>query len=195
MTTSNPHLTPDQLVDVAEGTRAEAAAPHLAGCDACRQQLAELRESMARLRDADVPEPSPLFWNQFSRRVSEAVAAESPSSRGWLAALQARVVVPVAVAAFAVALLAVVLRPAPPPATAPMTAAAVPDLPVSDADLEPDSSLELVADLTAGIDLGDAIDVGLASRDGAEHAVTHMNADELAALRRLLTEAMARPGA
>jgi hypothetical protein len=195
MTTSSPHLTPDQLVDVAEGTRAETAAPHLAGCAACRQQLAELRDSMALLRDADVPEPSPLFWTQFSRRISETVAAEPPSRRGWLVSLQARVVVPVAVAA-AVALFAVGLRPsAPPSASAPLTTAAVPDLPSSDAELEPDSSLDLVADLTAGIDLADAIDAGLASRDGAEHAVTHMNAVELAALQRLLTEAMARRGA
>jgi len=60
---------------------------------------------------------------------------------------------------------------------------------------ENDRSLEFIADLTAGIDLSDAFDAGLTSRDSAEHAVTQLNPGELAALRRLLQEAMARRGA
>jgi hypothetical protein len=62
-------------------------------------------------------------------------------------------------------------------------------------DIDDDSSLALVAGLTANIDLSEAADAGLTSRESAEHAVTHMNRDELATLQRLLKEAMARRGA
>jgi hypothetical protein len=198
MTISNRHLAPEDLIDVAEGVRAEASWPHLSACDSCRQQLTELRTTRERLQDGDVPEPSPLFWSQFSRRVSEAVAAE-PSSQRWFEWLRPRVVLPVAAAAVAAALLAVALKPASPVSPAP--AAQAESLALSDplaADLvdgDVDSSLDLVADLTAGVDLDAAIDAGLTSRESAEHAVTHMNADDLAALQRLLKEAMARRGA
>src|SRR6059058_6158759 len=83
------HLAPEELIDLAEGTRAEAAAPHLQSCEACRDQVVRLRTAMsavAGLRGADVPEPSPLFWDHLSQRVREAVSAEEPrGSRfaGW----------------------------------------------------------------------------------------------------------------
>src|SRR6476469_3139983 len=84
------HLNTDELVDIAEGTRTEAAAPHLASCEPCRAQLCELRAMIAAAKDVDVPEPSPLFWDHLSARVSEAVAADRAGSRfigGPLAAL------------------------------------------------------------------------------------------------------------
>jgi hypothetical protein len=83
------HLNAEALVDIAEGTRPESAAPHLAACEACRAQLRELRAMMSAAQDVDVPEPSPLFWDHLSSRVSEAVAAEGdadarlPPARLW----------------------------------------------------------------------------------------------------------------
>src|SRR5215470_2449246 len=71
------HLAPEDLVDLAEGARPESTAPHLASCEACRAQLAELRAMMAAAVDADVPEPSPLFWDQLTRRVHDAVEADA----------------------------------------------------------------------------------------------------------------------
>src|SRR6185436_8662720 len=44
-------------------------------------QLDELRAMLAAARDVDVPEPSPLFWDHLSARVSEAVAAEESDAR------------------------------------------------------------------------------------------------------------------
>ena len=41
------HLTPEQFVDVAEGTASEQSVPHLASCDACRSELAEMRDEVA----------------------------------------------------------------------------------------------------------------------------------------------------
>ena len=43
--------------------------------------------------------------------------------------------------------------------------------------------------------VGDAIDAGFTTRESAEHAVTHLSGDELAALQRLLKDAIARRGA
>src|SRR5262249_28727617 len=76
------HLSPDELVDLAEGTRSASSAPHLAKCDECRRQLNELRDVMATLQ-VDVPEPSPLFWDHFSARVGEAIASDAKSARSW----------------------------------------------------------------------------------------------------------------
>ena len=76
------HLTPEELIDFAEGTRAEAAAPHLQSCEVCRHHIVALRATMSAAADVDVPEPSPLFWDHLSQRVHEAVAAEeAPGAR------------------------------------------------------------------------------------------------------------------
>src|SRR5882672_6327580 len=82
------HLGPDELIDLAEGVRQEIDAPHLASCAACQHQLTELRVALlafATAPAAEVPEPSPLFWDHFSARVREAVAAEGASRHqgGW----------------------------------------------------------------------------------------------------------------
>jgi len=79
------HLNAADLIDLAEGARDESSVPHLAECARCRQQLLELREMMdAAAGAADVPEPSPLFWDHLSRRVHLAVAEESGGRRGRL---------------------------------------------------------------------------------------------------------------
>ena len=75
------HLSAGALVDLADGTRTESSEPHLASCDRCRLQLSELREALAAAADGDVPEPSPLFWDQLSRRVGTAVAQEQANAR------------------------------------------------------------------------------------------------------------------
>jgi len=72
------HLRPEQLVDLAEGVIAATSMPHLASCDACRRELADMRAMLTAVADPDcaVPEPSPLFWDHLSARVREAVVEE-----------------------------------------------------------------------------------------------------------------------
>jgi hypothetical protein len=196
-------LTSEELVDIAEGTRSEASAPHLAGCDPCRAQLSDLRAMMSVAAVVDVPEPSPLFWDHLSSRVSTAVAAEAAGaelapSRDVFRTLFGSRTLQVALA-LAGSLLIVVLingrptAPAAPEAPGFTVADAVPD-PLGVA-ADDDDSLTLVASLTDGQDLETVREAGLAPRGSAEHAVTHMRDGELRELSRLLKEELARPGA
>ena len=197
------HLTSEELVDIAEGTRSEASAPHLAGCDPCRAQLSDLRAMMSAAADVDVPEPSPLFWDHLSSRVSAAIAAEAPGTqlapwRELFRTLFGSRTVQVAVALAASLLIVVLVNGR---RTVPAVVEA-PGLTIADAVADPlgvaaddDDSLTLVASLTDGQDLETVREAGLAPRGSAEHAVTHMSDGELRELRRLLKEELTRPGA
>jgi hypothetical protein len=206
------HLNADALIDLAEGTRPEASAPHLAGCDRCREQLAELRAVMstvANASEADVPEPSPLFWDHLSERVRVAVAAQGPPRRWWPDAAPWRpLLTPLSAVAVASLLIAVILNsrvmapqapalagvhsspPAAPTATDPGDSA---DL-LGDWASGDDVSLTLVGSLAEHLDLDGAGEAGLAPGGSAEHAVTHMSDGDLRELRRVLKEELVRPG-
>ena len=77
------HLTDVELVDLMDGTLAPARARHLEACEACRASASAIRETLARAADAEIPEPSPLFWEHFSARVQEGVRAEPVAPSGW----------------------------------------------------------------------------------------------------------------
>jgi len=196
------HLRPDELIDLAEGTRAESSATHLAACAVCRLHLAELKAMMSAAADVDVPEPSPLFWDHFSARVRQAVEAEGAPRRSFWT--WPRVVIPAISVATVVLAVAVTLNwgrtergIAPLPSIAPVPVA----LPVASVDLlaDPqsagDTALTLVAELSSDMDFETAREAGLAARGSAEHAVTHLTGSELRELQRLLQEELARSGA
>jgi anti-sigma factor RsiW len=73
-----------------------AAAPakvkvHVAECDRCRRELAELRATMALLETWQGPEPSPYFLSRLDARMREERQAEPahwPAS--WIARVRAR---------------------------------------------------------------------------------------------------------
>jgi hypothetical protein len=195
------HVSAARLVDLAEGTVPAEAEPHLATCDACRRQVEELRTMMAIGREAEVPEPSPLFWDHFSARVSEAIAADArpaaapaPWWKPWL------IVVPASALVALVVSLGVVSRqppPVPPAATAaalrPSATTTSPEHgvePLTDAGDDP--SLTLVGDLTSEMDWDGVAESGLAPDGSADHAVAHLSGDELRELSRLLQRALQR---
>lgn len=201
------HLTADQFVDVAEGAVPEADMPHLASCAGCRRQLADLRAVMTAAGSVEAPEPSPLYWDQLSARVHDAVASESARRRSWRERwLQPRVWVPALGGALVVALLvawewrAPQVSSEPIPQIASIPAAPVPSLPKLEPPLPPlgasdDPQLRLVADYgsTLGWDeMRDeiALDPPSASSDAVVDSLT---VDEQRELQRLLADEMTQP--
>jgi hypothetical protein len=196
------HLKDDELVDLAEGARPESSAPHLASCEQCRRQVRDMRAMMSVAADADVPEPSPLFWDHLSARVHGTVATAASQRRPWRdAAAWKRVLMPAWAAAVAALIIVVVLGsrltapPASPPASTAVdvTNAEAVDL-WNDSASDDDESLTLMASLSAGLDLEGVGDTDLAVRGSAEHAVTHMDPDDLRELQRLLTQELSPSG-
>ncbi len=173
---------------------------------------------MSTVAAVDVPEPSPLFWDHLSERVRNVVAEDVPR-RSWAdAATWRRLLMPLSAVAVASLIVAVVLNShvmapqsgtpssssngnpervalRPPPAPAPTVSDAGATIELLNDPASDDVSLTLVASLTADLDLDAAGEAGLAPHGSAEHAVTHMNDDDLRELRRLLKEQLAPSGA
>ena len=64
---------------------------HVAECDRCREELAELRATMALLDTWEAPEPSPYFMTRLDARMrEEREAAPAGWPAGWIARLRAR---------------------------------------------------------------------------------------------------------
>src|SRR4051812_47742255 len=195
------HLAPEELIDLAEGARAEVTAPHLQSCDVCRQQIASLRGSMSAVVDAaNVPEPSPLFWDHLSQRVREAVAGEEAQG-SRLAGWRERIALPAswrswAIAGIAAAVAISVYVTAPRTLRLPSgardggAAASVPLQPFGAAD---DPSLALFADLTEQMDSRVITEIGWSSHVGAvDEVVASLTNDERLELQRLLEEELAK---
>ena len=73
------HLTTEQLVDLAEGAEAESSTEHLRSCGECRRRITDLRRTISAVVEVETPEPSPLFWEHFSTRVSDAIRSDCGS--------------------------------------------------------------------------------------------------------------------
>jgi hypothetical protein len=186
------HLTPEELLDLAEGTRLLASAPHLNTCQACRRQLDELRDVMGELA-VDVPEPSPLFWDHLSARVHQAVAAERTSrTRRWFGvpriAWTFSAAMSVVVVAIAVSL--TWRAPIPAPTRVDSQAGSLGDAgPLAATD---DPSFSLLGDLAGNLDWDSAVEAGMTGAIGtADTEVTALTDSERSELQRLLREAMA----
>jgi hypothetical protein len=68
------HLSDERALEIAvEAGDASEAHAHLEECDACRERVRSAREGWRLAVDADVPEPSPLYWEALRRRVGRAV--------------------------------------------------------------------------------------------------------------------------
>jgi hypothetical protein len=192
------HLTIDELVDVAEGTRTESSAPHLGACEHCRKQLWDLRAAISTAKDVDVPEPSPLFWDHLSSRVAEAVAAEGVASRAAWVAHPRYALASLAVAAALLIAVSSTFRRSVPPAVG------LPGISVADSSaavdlvgdpVDDDPSLTVVASLIDDQDIETVREAGLAPRESAEHAVAQLSDEELRELGRLLRKEITRSGA
>jgi len=70
------HVPEHRLLDVLEGRGASDRA-HVEACAQCRARLAEAQAGLALAAGAEVPEPSPLYWESLRRQVSRRLDEES----------------------------------------------------------------------------------------------------------------------
>jgi hypothetical protein len=193
------HLTAEQVVDAAEAAQDASVAAHLAACAACQTKVAELRETMASVlvEDVGVPEPSPLFWDHFQARVVDAVEAERLGENviaRFVRSLRPAVLVPIAAASLvALGVLVANVSRHGPVATGPAQSSLVGDESAAASSrellrdsMDDDPSLQLIADLAVDVDWTAAEAASLAPDGSAEHAVSHMSANDLKELQRLL---------
>jgi hypothetical protein len=193
------HLTPEQLLDVADGTRADREFPHLQSCATCARQLSGLRSAIEAAAEVSVPEPSPLFWDHLSERVRTAVAEEP--RRGQIAFVWHRwwrLAASAAIIAAVVFLVAPQLWRIRAPGTTDSSFRPPDEIMQADAvpAFDEDPALTLLADLSAGMDWDAAAEAGLVPADGAvDGIVLALSDEERVELHRLLQEALAKSGA
>jgi hypothetical protein len=189
------HLSPDELIDAVEGTLDPARREHLATCEFCAREVANLASVLTEARQVDMPEPSPMFWDHFSARVRTAIDAEPMPAGGWTSLagrsfsegrwFRLPVLAPIA----ALALLVVALMTALPRESGPTQ----PQVKVATEanDITPaDDGWKLVADLVGDVDWDSA---GVAVQPGlADQAALDLSAQEQQELGRLLKAELER---
>jgi hypothetical protein len=177
------HLTDSELVDALDGQLSPAAGAHVRDCAACRNRLADFAETLAMTRQAEMPEPSPLFWDHLSARIQAAMAERPPARRRWVSW---PVLAPIAgLAVVVLALVAGLVRERPAPR---MDVVAVDEvLPPDDAAFE--AAWTFAASLLGMSDSAGAMEVDLVVRPGsAEMIAAQLTPDEQAELVRLLQQ-------
>jgi len=198
------HLDATELVDALDSTLTASRLQHLETCAPCRDRADELRLVMTSARVADgedVPEPAPLFWDQFSARVRDAVAGEpAPRPAFWQFLALPRVSLAAAALA-AIVIVSVALwqtaeRETDPAVTSTAASAGISDLAADEAadDFDSDEAWALVRAMADEIAPDDLDGEGMSSGPGAaEHLVLRLNEQERVELARLLEEQTKRP--
>jgi hypothetical protein len=193
------HLSPAQIVDVAEGSADAACTAHLAACGACRSKVDAIADAI-RVAGVDPrPEPSPLFWPHLAARIGDAVRRDrvlAPAWQRWGARWAP-------LGAAAVLLTAVVVgvrmwpgtpaggRTAPPGPAAELAADSAADSPATDGEAD-DPSWVLVSELSADVSVEDAEASGVfPPPGGAEKALLQLDDAERFELARILREELA----
>jgi hypothetical protein len=134
------HVTDESLADLAEGLGSEADRAHAAACGPCASRVAEVRSALEAALRADVPQPSPLYWDAMRRSVGRRIGEEPPRRPGWAW------LAPLGAAAALVAVMVVAAGRTGPPSPSP-----VPGLPAWSAlpNADDDPSLLVLEGFTA----------------------------------------------
>jgi hypothetical protein len=192
------HLSPGEIVDVAEGCADTALVAHARDCDACRAKVASVLDALRLAQSDPAPEPSPLFWPHLAARIGAGVRRERmrvPFWRSWgwrLAQVGAVAVVVIAVGlgarmwpreAGSTTPVADTLADAPPPAAVDAAAGAGP---------YDDPSWVLVIDLSSQVSVEEAEASGVVPPPGdADKALRQLDGGERVELARILREEIA----
>jgi hypothetical protein len=95
------HVSDDAVVDLALGAGTASERAHAGRCEACARRVREAASALELAQRAEVPEPSPFYWQALRHGVSQRIADEGRSTRRWA------ILVPLAAAA---AVLAVIVN-------------------------------------------------------------------------------------
>jgi hypothetical protein len=193
------HLTADELIDAAEGALDARRVPHLSDCDICRSEAERLQAVLGAAIAVDIPEPSPLFWDQLSSRVHHAVAAEVVTSRnGTPQWLRWPVIVPITAMALVVMALAAAVARGPAttaPASSDGAAVVTTGDPTDDPETLGQGEWAVVSEIIGPVDFDQAREAGIVVKPGdVEQAASELTADEQQVLIALVKEATTRPG-
>ena len=176
--TKPDHLEGDRLFDVLEGEGTAADRAHVAACPECAALVSEARAGSDLAAGADVPEPSPLYWEAFRRSVGRRIETDR-RRRTWAFRL-----VPVLATAAAIAFVVPSLRMTS-PGLSPVPSAALPawsPLPPA----EEDPGLAVLAGLAHSTS-----ELNLAECDGIAECVSQLPEDESGAVVEALRDEMA----
>jgi hypothetical protein len=198
------HLRDKEIVDLLDGALDAVRTEHARGCDACRARVDALSAVLGTVKEVELPEPSPLFWDQLSSRVRAAVAAEPQPRRSvwpWLQLPTVRWAAPSAAALLVVGvgLWSLASRYQVSPAPGPM---AIVHNPADDThydddvfvDIESDEAWGLVRSVAEDLPPDDIDAAGVGVRPGsAEGVVFRLSDAERSELARLLEEAIKSP--
>lgn len=191
------HLTPDEMIDAVEGTLDLALQSHLARCATCSEQVSQLGVLLREAKSADVPEPSPLFWDHFSTRVRAAIEREPLPERTWRPEwLRWPVLVPLGALAVLVLALVTSMPREPQPNAAAASVVASAEAPVID-DLATAGEQEwaVVSEIVGPVEIDHAHEMGIAVTPGdADRIAQQLDADEQRELIRLIKEEMNKSG-
>jgi hypothetical protein len=196
------HLSRAEFVDLIEASPSLPAKclRHVETCARCREQAEILRAMHAVAATDQIPEPSPLFWDHFSARVSERMHREplpAPSAR-WTRGPFATWAAAAAIAVLLISTLAwraTLHAPAP---RVPEQVSVPADFAAAEPvdDLDSDEAWAVVRAATADLVWEEAHAAGITPRPGdVEAEALHLNAAERRELERLLDEDMKRNGA
>ena len=184
------HLDDERLLDAMDGPLDAAGATHLDACSACRARLEDLRGVLARVTSITDPTPSPLFWEHFRARITDAIASEPPVTERvtarfrWLAAASALVTVTLVILTFG-------LRGPDPVDLRIATVAPIDGQPADDMDA--DEAWSLVRSVADDLDYDMVREAGVAPASGAvDRAAMELSPLEQTALVKLLEEELKR---
>ncbi|HYE85498.1 MAG TPA: hypothetical protein VEA16_04045 [Vicinamibacterales bacterium] len=179
------HLTPDELIDAVEGTLPALRDAHVRDCEACRREVAGLSGVFHEAKQIAVPEPSPLFWAHFSKRVNTAIDADAVIADDWRSWLRWQNLAPIG--ALTLILLALITA-VPKQADTTIGEHAAASLEAPAAMDEPDA-LEM---LVGSLDIETASAAGVIEPGLAERAVLQLTSEEQQELARLLRVELSR---
>jgi hypothetical protein len=192
------HLTPAEFIDLLDGRLPKERARHAEACEMCGALVESLRSALLESAAADVPEPSPIFWERFSDRVREGIDDGTPRNVPWPEWLHLRPRSMIAAAAGVAIVLTIGWRVLPLSDNERLSRS----LPVADGidatreDRGAEDAWDEVRSAAETVAWEDAQEAGIDARpDAAEAAIMGLSDTERRRLMTLIEEELKRSGA